>query len=121
MKIPKHPATVIRRDYVEANGLNYQDIQNCTGISGGHLADVFKNKKYFNTLDAIRLARFFGKPDNSFVLLQARHQAAWASRSSKSAMKIKQVRPLSELKAAIQKERAKVIRRTTLSTKETVV
>jgi len=119
MQIPKHPAIVIRREYIEANSLSYKDIENCTGIRGGYLAGILKNKKYLCPLDAIRLARFFGKPDKFFVLLQAHHQAALALR--KGGKKIKQVLPLAELKAAIRKEREKVIRRTPTTTEDVAV
>ena len=121
MKIPKHPATVIRREYIEANDLSYKDIENCTGINGGRLADILKNKKYFNPLEAVLLALFFGKPYNHFVLLQSRHQAAWAARSSKGAKKIKQVRTFAEMKLAIKQERTKIIRRTTATASETAM
>lgn len=119
MKIPKHPAIVIRREYVQANGLTYKDIENCTGIRGSYLADVLRNKKYLCPIDAIRLARFFGKTDKFFLLLQAHHQAAVAMR--KGAKKLKQVRTLSELKTAIRKERTKVIRRPSSNAEEQAV
>lgn len=116
MKITEHPSKLIKRDFVETNKLTYQDIQNCTGISGSYLAEVFKKRKYLKPLDAIRLAKFFGKQHNYFVLLQARHQAAVTLRDG--ARKINQVRTLAEMKTAIQKEKLKVIRRATPSAEE---
>ena len=57
-------------------GLSYDEIQSHTGIDANSLKVFLEQKRYLKSLDAIRLARFFGEGDGYFVYLQAEHRAA---------------------------------------------
>ena len=76
MIVPEHPAIIIKRDYIDYSGLSYDEIQAHTGIDANSLKVFLEQKRYLHSLDAVRLARFFGEGDGYFVYLQAENRAA---------------------------------------------
>ena len=105
-KIPKHPSTVIK-EIIQAEDIILLDVANGIGVSENSLKGMLKGKQYLSPVNAIKIARFFDKPDSHFLVLQAKHQAAIVGRNK---MKIR-VNTLSEMRAAIQRERVKTILR----------
>lgn len=102
MKIPEHPTTIIKRDYIELHGLSYEEIQKYTGVDAGALKVFLEKKRYLHSLDAIRLARFFGEGDGYFVFMQAIHRASQEINgiTRKKAQKLNRIPTLTEVQVA---------------------
>ena len=108
MIVPEHPASIIKRDYIDYSDLSYDEIQAHTGIDANSLKVFIEQKRYLNSLDAIRLARFFGEGDGYFVFLQAEHRASQEVKGivTKKAEKLSRIPTVTEVQAAKYAQRA---------------
>lgn len=106
-KIPKHPSTVIKQDFIAAEDITYQDVANGIGISESGLRGMLKGKQFISPINAVRMARFFDKPDSHFLVMQARYQSAVIAQ--KKSKDLRGITSLMELRAAVRRAGRKVV------------
>jgi plasmid maintenance system antidote protein VapI len=83
----KHPSTVIKAMMQDEN-ITLFDVANGIGIPENSLKGMLKGRQYLSPVNAVKIARFFGKQDAHFLVLQTKHQASVTGRNANEASKI---------------------------------
>jgi len=79
-RCPTHPGAILREDVLPAVGQTKTRIAQGLGISRQHLHDVLAERKPVSPEVAVRVAKMFGGSPESWLRMQASHDAWRAER-----------------------------------------
>ena len=80
-RCPTHPGELLREDVVPAVKRPKAVLARSLGISRQHLHDILAERKPLSPEVAVRIARMFGGSTDSWLRMQAAHDAWHAERS----------------------------------------